>query len=221
MTFWRLSFCNNKYLLANRRGRGLSSPLFPPVKQVQLEVETHPVTVGFSTVWQSLTTGVPCFSTRAVYYCICGSNNPSTDLLSRVAFSPTLCDQLFANTPTLKLISSLGSLIFYTKHYQIPFYSVKLITLCSISWIPFVYLLEHPSTPASGTLPTGQQHNRYFVNTPFISSTHHCFSLLIAFNTLFLSRFPLFSLFCGHNTSVMRVYKYGRPIVWVLSVFRT
>ena len=121
----------------------------------------------------------------------------------------------------LKLISCSSPLIFYTQHYQIPLYSIKLITFCSISWIPFVYLLEHPSTPASGTLPTEQQHNRYFVSTPFISSTHHCLSLLIAFNTLFLSRFSLFFLFCGHNTSVMRVYKYWRPIVWVLSVSRT
>ena len=38
-----------------------------------------------------------------------------------------------------------------------------------------------------------QQYNGYFVNTLFISSTHHCLSLLIAFNTLFLSRLPLFS----------------------------
>ena len=30
-------------------------------------------------------------------------------------------------------------------------------------------------------------------NTLFVSSTHHCLSLLIAFNTLFLSRLPLFS----------------------------
>ena len=75
---------------------------------------------------------------------------------------------------------------------KFPFYSIRLITPCSISWIPFVYLLEHPSTPASGMLPTEQQYNGYFVNTLFISSTHHCLSLLIAFNTLFLSRLPLF-----------------------------
>ena len=58
---------------------------------------------------------------------------------------------------------------------------------------PFVYLLEYPSTPASGMLPTEQQYNGYSVITPFISSTHHCLSLLLAFNTLFLSRLPLFS----------------------------
>ena len=63
-------------------------------------------------------------------------------------------------------------------------------------------LLDHPSTPASGTLPTEQQYNGYFINTLFILSTRRCLSLLIAFNTLFLSRFPLLFLFCGHNTSV-------------------
>ena len=73
------------------------------------------------------------------------------------------------------------------------FSSIRLITPCSISWIPFVYLLEHPSTSASGMLPTEQQYNGHFVNTLFISSTHQCLSLLIAFNTLFLSRLPLFS----------------------------
>ena len=70
---------------------------------------------------------------------------------------------------------------------------MRLITLCSISWILFVYLLEHPSSLASGMLPTEQQYNGHSVNTLFISSTHHCLSLLIAFNTLFLSRLPLFS----------------------------
>ena len=122
-----------------------------------------------------------------------------TGLLSRVTFWSNLRDYLFANKLTLK--STLGSCyILYTAKFS--FYSTRLITLCSISWIPFVYLLEHPSTPASGSLPTEQQYNRYFVSIPFISSTHHCLSLLIAFNTLFLSRLSLFSLFCGHNTSV-------------------
>ena len=41
------------------RRRGLSPTPFPPVQQVQLEAEIHPVTVGFSAVWQSLTTEVP------------------------------------------------------------------------------------------------------------------------------------------------------------------
>ena len=87
---------------------------------------------------------------------------------------------------------------------------------------PFICLLDHPSTPASGTLPTEQQHNGYFVNTLFILSTRHCLSLLIAVDTPFLSRFPLLFLFSGHNTSAKEiVYKYGHPIIWVLPVSRT
>ena len=66
----------------HRRGRGLSPPLFPPVQQVQLEAETHPVTVGFSTVWQSLTTEVPCVLTQTAVSCrMCGI--PPAGLLSR------------------------------------------------------------------------------------------------------------------------------------------
>ena len=112
----------------------------------------------------------------------------------------------------------MSSLIFCIKHYQVPFLLNKINYPLFYFLDLLVYLLEHPLTPASGILPTKQQHNRYFVNTPFILSTHQCLSLLIAFNTLFLSRFLLFPLFCGHNTSVMRAYKCGRPIVWVLSV---
>ena len=52
--------------------------------------------------------------------------------------------------------------------------------------------------------------------TLFISSTHHCLPLLIALSTLFLSSFLCFG-FCGHSTSVMRVYKPRHPIVWVFS----
>ena len=57
--------------------------------EVQLEAGTHPVTVGFSTVWQLLTTGVPRVLARAVYYCVQGSNNLSTGLLSRATFNLT------------------------------------------------------------------------------------------------------------------------------------
>ena len=71
------------------RGWGLSPTLLPPILQVQLEAETHPVTVGFSTVWPSLTTEVPRASTQAACYCVRGLNNPSMGLLSRAAFSPT------------------------------------------------------------------------------------------------------------------------------------
>ena len=51
----------------HRRGWGLASTPLPPIWKVQLEVETHPVTVGFSTVWQSSTTEVPRALTQAVY----------------------------------------------------------------------------------------------------------------------------------------------------------
>ena len=34
-------------------GGAYLQPLLPPILKVQLEVGTHPVTVGFSTVWQS------------------------------------------------------------------------------------------------------------------------------------------------------------------------
>ena len=136
-----------------------------------------------------------------------------------------LHDYLFANKLILKSI--LCSIVFSTRlnsfffFFFFFFFSLTRLIACrSISWIPFVYLLEHPSSPASGMLPTGLQYNGYFVNTLFISSTHHCLSLLIAFNTLFLSRLLCF-LLRGCNTSVMRIYKHRRLVVWVLSVPRT
>ena len=65
------------------------TPLSCQDLEVQLEAGTHPVTVGFSTVWQPLTTGIPRVLTRAVYCCVRGPNNLSTGLLSRAAFSLT------------------------------------------------------------------------------------------------------------------------------------
>ena len=67
------------------QGRGLASTLFPPVQQVQMEAGTHPVTVGFSTVWPSLTTNVPRVLTRVGPWFI------PCNLYSY------LCDYLFAN----------------------------------------------------------------------------------------------------------------------------
>ena len=89
--------------------------------------------------------------------------------------------------------SCLSIYIPHAKHDQTP--SLNKINYPYVLFIgsSFVYLLEHPSTPASGTLPTEQQYNGCFVNTSFILSTHHCLSLLIAFNTLFLSRLLCFS----------------------------
>ena len=68
VTFWCLSFFNIRYLVAPS-GAGLILPLFPPVQQVQLEAGTHPVTVGFSTVWPSLMTKVPRVLTQTAVYC--------------------------------------------------------------------------------------------------------------------------------------------------------
>ena len=51
------------------QGWGLSPTPLPPILQVQLEAGTHPVTVGFSTVWPSLTTEVPRVLTQTAVYC--------------------------------------------------------------------------------------------------------------------------------------------------------
>ena len=91
--------------------------------EVQLEAGTHPVTVGFSTVWQSLMTGVPCVLTRVVYYCVRGPNNLSTGLLSRAAFSltrVTTCLFVYQLRSSLEFISRSSTYILHTKHDQIP-----------------------------------------------------------------------------------------------------
>ena len=182
------------------RRRGLSSPLFPPVQHVQLEAETHPVTVGFSTVWQSLMTDVPrAFTQAAVYYRVHGipSHRPFIPCCfgsSRATFSSNLRDYLFANILTLKFTSRSSPPIFHVKHDLILLLLNKInYPYVSFLGYPFVCLLKYPSTPASCTLSTEQQHNGYSVITPFVSSTHHYLSLPLAFNTLFLSRLPLFS----------------------------
>ena len=111
------------------------------------------------------------------------------------SFCATTCLLVYFNSETLSSSFHVQVHRYYILNTtKSPFFSIKLITLCSISWIPCVYLLEDPSTPTSRTLPTEQQHNRYFVSTPFISSTHHCISLLIAFNTLFYLDFLCFSI---------------------------
>ena len=152
--------------------------------------------MGFSTVWQLLTTGVLWVLTRAVYYHVRGSNDLSTGLLPRAVFSLNLYDCPLAFIPTQGSLKNL----FHARVHTYPRLGTTKFPLVNKINYPyvlflgssFVYLLEHPLTPASGTLPTEQQHNGYFVSTPFILSTPHCLSLLIAFNTLFLSRFPLF-----------------------------
>ena len=68
VTFWCLSFFNSKYLVALSRAGLVFNPALP-IFQVQLEVGTHPVTVGFSTVWPSLTTEVPRALAQAIVHC--------------------------------------------------------------------------------------------------------------------------------------------------------
>ena len=107
VTFWRLSFFNIRYLMA-LSGWGLSLSLFLPVHQIQLEAVTHSVTVGFSTVWPSLTTKVPRVLTQAAVYRRMyripshGSFIPWWFGSSRATFILTYMTTLFANKLILK-----------------------------------------------------------------------------------------------------------------------
>ena len=99
------------------------APLSRQNLEVLVEVGTHPVTVGFSTVWQSLTTGVPHILTWAVYYCVQGPNNLSMGLLSHAAFSLTRMTVhllLYPLRGLLEFISCSSTYILPTKHDQIP-----------------------------------------------------------------------------------------------------
>ena len=153
--------------------------------------------MGFSTVWQPLTTGVPCALTQAVYCCVRGPNNLSTGLLSRAAFSLTritVCLLVYPLRGSLKFISCPNTYTPCTNHNQIP--SPNKINYPNVLFLGsslFIYLSVHRLLLVA-RCQSEQQHNGYFVSTPFISSTHHCLSLLVAFNTLFLSRFSLFFL---------------------------
>ena len=101
----------------------LPCPAFLPNLEVQLEAGTHPVTVGFSTVWQPLMTRVPHVLTQAVYYCVRGPNNLSTGLLFHVASSltrMTVCLLVYPLRGSLKFISRSNTCILHTKHDQIP-----------------------------------------------------------------------------------------------------
>ena len=146
MTFWCLSFFNSKCLLAPSEA-GLISNTAPANSNSTVGGGDSPSYSGFFHCLAVFDDRSSLALTRAVYYCVCGLNNLSMGLLSRVASSPTrvtTCLPVHRRRNSLKLISCLSPQIFYTKHNQIPLYSIELITLCSISWIPFVYLLEHP-----------------------------------------------------------------------------
>ena len=122
MTFWRLSFIHSKYLLA-LSGVELNSNPAPANPGSTAGGGDSPSYSGFSTVWQSLTTGVPRALTRAVYYHVRGPNNFSTGLLSRAAFSltrMTVCLLVYPLRGPLEFISCPSIYIFHTKHDQIP-----------------------------------------------------------------------------------------------------
>ena len=192
MTFWCLSFFNNKHLVAPS-GAGL---IFIPVPASPASTAGGGDSPSYRGFFHCLAVfdnqSSPYFSSDSLLLC---TGFFSTGILSCVALVHPM--QPFSSTymvncsPALFHVQVHRYYILNTTKFS--FYSVRLITPCSISWIPFICLLEHPSTPASGTLPTEQQYNGHLVNTLFILSTHHCLSLLIAFNTLFLSGLPLFS----------------------------
>ena len=128
----------------HRWGRGLSSFLFPPVQQVQLEAGTHPVTVGFSTVWPSLTTKVPRTSAQTACY---RARNPFPRVfLSRVALVHPV--QPFSSTcvvncsPDFFHVQVHRYYILNTTKFS--FYSIRLITPCSIFLDP-LYLFTRAS----------------------------------------------------------------------------
>ena len=132
MTFWHLSFFNNDKHLVAPSGRGLSLFLFPPVQQEQLEAGTHPVTVGFSTVWPSLTTKVPRTLAQTACYCV---RNPFPRVfLSRVALVHPM--QPFSSTCVVNCSPDLFHVQIHRYYIlnatKFSFYSVRLITPCSI-----------------------------------------------------------------------------------------
>ena len=194
MTFWRPSFFNIGYSVA-LTGAGLIFISAPASPASTAGGGDSPSYSGFShCLAVSDDQRSPCFSPNScvlqnarnaspwVFYpvLVFGSSR-ATCILSYMTIR-------FANKLILKSI--LCSIVFSTR-----LNSFSKINCLSFYFLdPLVYLLEHPSSPASGMLPTGLQYNGYFINTLFIMSTHHCLSLLIAFNTLFLSELLCFLL---------------------------
>ena len=68
VTFWCLSFFNSKFLLALSKAGLVFNPA-PANPTSTVGGRTHPVTVGFSTVWSSLTTQVPRALTQTAVHC--------------------------------------------------------------------------------------------------------------------------------------------------------
>ena len=118
-----------------------------------MEVGTHPVTMGFSTVWQPLMTGIPCVLTKAVYYCVRGPNNLSTGLLSCAAFSltrMTVCLLVYPLRGSLKFISCPNTYIPRTKHDQIPSpYKINYPNVLFLGSSLFIYSSIHEPLPVA------------------------------------------------------------------------
>ena len=194
MTFWYLSFFNSKYLVA-LSGAGLISNTAPADSTSTVGGGDSPSYSGFfHCLAVSDDQSSPCFSPnscvlqnvrnaspRVFYPVLIFGSSRATCILSYMTIR-------FANKLILKSI--LCSIVFST--WLNSFSKINCLSFYFLD--PLVYSLEHPSTPASGMLPTGLQYNGYFINTLFITSTHHCLSLLIAFNTLSLSELLCFLL---------------------------
>ena len=108
---------------------------------------THPVTVGFFTVWQSLTTKFPRALTQVAYYSVWGPNNLSMGLLSCAAFSlsrVTTCLLVHRLRSSLEFISCSSTYILHTQHDQIP--SLNKINYPNVLFLGsslFIYLNIH------------------------------------------------------------------------------
>ena len=201
MTFWRLSFFNSKYLLAPSKAGLISNPA-PANSTSTVGGGDSPSYSGFFhclAVFDDRSS--PCFNLEQPVYCrVYGIP------FFHGFFYPVLLWFIPCNLPsptcvttclpTILKLSQAYFMLESTRYFilntdQIPFYSIKLITLMFYFLDPLLFIyLSILRSPASGMLPTEQQYNGYSVITPFISSTHQCLSLLLAFNTLFLSRFP-------------------------------
>ena len=194
MTFWHPSFFNIGYSVA-LTGVGLifiSAPASPASTAGGGDSPSY--SAFFHCLAVSDDQHSPCFSPnscvlqnvrnaspRVFYPVLVFGSSRATCILSYMTIR-------FANKLILKSI--LCSIVFST--WLNSFSKINFLSFYFLD--PLVYLLEHPSSPASGMLPTGLQYNGYFINTLFITSTHHCLSLLIAFNTLFLSELLCFLL---------------------------
>ena len=144
-----------------------------------MEAGTHPVTVGFSTVWLSLTTRVPRVLAQTAVYCrmyempLHGSFIPCCFLVHPVQLVFYLHDYLFANKLILKSI--LCSIIFntqlnsFSKINCLSFYFLD--PLCLFTRASFISCQWHAANWATVQW-VFYQHPIYHVNTSLLISTN-------------------------------------------------